>query len=125
MVFYKPVTDRTEIEKLFTGVTLDKAYVYGAYTAIENEDSVGSCLVRVDKYKCYVSNLSTCHDDPLLTEGLIRSALNFAANRNAYMAYCSQQELKSVLDLLGFEYKDNIWQGDIPTLLQGSCCKGK
>ena len=53
----------------------------------------------------------------------MRAALNFGANRNAYMAYCSLEKINDVLTLLGFEKNNGIYEGDIPTLLKGSCCK--
>ena len=33
------------------------------------------------------------------------------------------EKIKDVLILLGFEKNNGIYEGDIPTLLKGSCCK--
>lgn len=109
MLYFKPVKDNEkEAARIF---------------AIDGENELGSCYVCVDAYKCFVSEIAPKENDSLLIEGLIRSALNFAANRGAYIAECSQAEFKSVLELLGFENKDGIYKGEIPELLKGQCCK--
>lgn len=123
MVIYKPLTDINEIKTLFSDRRFCENCIYGAYRAYENGEFVGKCLVMIDGSKCYISDISTVTPDDLLVEGLIRSALNFSANRNAYMAYSRQEEYKNVLTLLGFQLNGGVYEGDIPTLLLGSCCK--
>ncbi len=123
MVIYKPLTDINEIKAIFSDRLFRENFVYAAYKAYENGEYAGKCLVTIDGGKCFISDISTVMPDGLLVEGLIRSALNFAANRNAYMAYSSQQEYKNVFTLLGFQLSGGVYEGDIPTLLLGSCCK--
>lgn len=124
MVFYKPVTDINEISKLFSAIDLDDTQIYGAYIALEQaENYEGKCLVKINGMYCEISNIETVADDKLLVEGLLRAALNFAGNRNAYIARCSNEKIKDTLELLGFYKKDDFYEGDIPTLLLGSCCK--
>ena len=56
----------------------------------------------------------------------MRASLNFAANRGVYMAQCSCENAEYILNLMGFEKLDNsTYQGDIPSLLTGTCsgCK--
>lgn len=125
MVVYKPVSDVTEIKKIYNDVKFENDCIYGTYRAFLNDECVGGCLVKVEGYNCFISKLNSSVDDAELVEGLIRSALHFASNRNAYMAFCNENKYKSVLDLLGFEYNEGNYYGDIPTLLSGSCCKGK
>lgn len=123
MVFYKPYTDLKEISALFSEETFAENIVYGAYVAYENELPCGKCLVRICGYRCEVHVSPTEHPDALLAEGLLRAALNFAGNRNAYIAECRDKFLRDVLLLLGFTESDGVFSGDIPTLLLGSCCK--
>lgn len=125
MIFYKPVTDRNEISKLFSEINLESNKQYGAYVATENDNVFGKCLVMIDENKCYVSNISVNTNDSLNTEGLIRSALNFAANRGAYIAVCNENEQHILLEKLGFKNNNGIFEGEIPVLLQGSCSNQK
>ncbi|MGN0570805.1 MAG: hypothetical protein ACI4K9_01340 [Candidatus Fimenecus sp.] len=124
MVFYRPITDRVEIARLFPTAFLPTDKIVGAYVAEENGVSGGKCLVVTDGKSCEISALSVPNGDVLLAEGLLRSALHFAGNRNAYTAFCRESAFRDTLLLLGFTEKDGVFVGEIPTLLLGSCCKG-
>lgn len=125
MVFYKPYTDLNEIASLFPKVIFSENNTYGAYVAYENERLCGKCLVCIQGYRCEVHVSPAEQSDALLAEGLLRAALNFAGNRNAYIAECRDVFLRDVLLLLGFRDEDGVFTGDIPTLLLGSCCKAQ
>ncbi len=121
MLYFKPVTDIDEIKAVYKDKQLsaDSARII----AIDGDEEKGSCYISVDAQKCFLSDIVSEENDDLLVEGLIRSALNFAANRGAYIAVCREGEFKSVLEFLGFENTGGIYQGEIPELLKGSCCK--
>ncbi|MGN0570250.1 MAG: hypothetical protein ACI4N4_07085 [Candidatus Fimenecus sp.] len=124
MIYYKPITDKVKLAQLFKLDLIAENAVFGGYIGYdESNNEVGKCLVKITGYNCFVTELDCDYSDKLLTEGFVRAALNFGANRNAYMAYCSLEEIKDVLTLLGFENNNDIYEGDIPTLLKGSCCK--
>lgn len=123
MVVYKPINDNVILRQTFPNFSFGKD-VYGGYIGNdENGNNVGKCLLSIDGFKCYIHVVECDYSDKLLVEGFLRSALNYCANRNAYMAYCSIYEIIDVLSYLGFENNDGIYSGDIPTLLKGSCCK--
>lgn len=94
-----------------------------AYVALEDDAILGKCLVEVTGYTCTISELAQTGADKLVTEGLVRAALNFAANRGAYLASCSIVQIADVLKMLGFSEENGVFRGEIPELLQGSCCK--
>lgn len=124
MIYYKPITDLTDIKKLFPNENTDENYIYGGYIGLNRDgNSIGKIFIKVSGTKCYISSLDCDISDSLSVEGFIRAALNFCANRNAYMAYCVDERIKSVLLLLGFKENNGIYSGDIPTLLKSSCCK--
>ncbi len=126
MVFYKPITDIEKIEELFPTIMLEDCSIYGAYMGYDEDDTfVGKALVKVNGYNCYLISVECDFDDKLLVEGFVRAALNFSANRSAYMAYCELEMISDVLLNLGFEENSGIYSGDIPSLLKGSCscCK--
>lgn len=124
MIYYKPITDIDELKYAFPGETLNENYIYGGYFGIaQGNKEVGKVFVKTADTKCFISSLECDISDKLLVEGFIRAALNFSANRSAYMAYCSDERISDVLLMLGFEKNNGVYSGDIPTLLKGSCCK--
>lgn len=123
MIFYKPITDFETLKTDFPEFQF-KDSTYGAYLGIDEDgNSVGTCLMSVKDYSCYIHILKCDYSDKLLVEGFLRAALNFCANRNAYMAHCEIDVISDVLRHLGFENNNGVYSGDIPTLLKGSCCK--
>jgi hypothetical protein len=108
MLYFKPVEENGENIKII---------------ALDGDRELGSCFVRIEAYKCFLSGITADENDALLVEGLIRSALNYAANRGAYIATCLDDSIKNVLEYLGFENKDGEYRGEIPELLKGNCCK--
>lgn len=64
---------------------------------------------------------------PVIAEGLLRAALNFAAGRSAYTANCHRAELFDFLLGMGFRREGASVCGEIPDLLTGAChgCSGK
>ncbi len=115
MYIFKPITDKNELKKHFS------EDVNGGYIGFDGEKIIGSCSLSVDGYKVTVKTIEFDRDKPDIGEGLMRSALNFGANRNAYYAYCSCENAVEVMKLMGFEESDGVFSGDIPTLLGGSC----
>ncbi len=124
MIFYKPIIDIEKLKSLFDNNIFSKDYVYGGYLGIDEDGTnVGKCLMKINGYNCYIEIVECDFSDKLLVEGFIRSALNYCANRNAYMCYCRLNDISDVLLHLGFENNNDVFSGDIPTLLKGSCCK--
>ncbi len=115
MYIFKPISDKTELEKLF------KDDVNGAYIGFDGDKIIGKCSLFVDGHKVWIKSIEFSSDKPDVGEGLMRSALNFGANRNAYYAYCGCENAVNIMKLMGFEEKDGVFSGDIPTLLGGSC----
>lgn len=123
MIFYKPETNLSNIAELFDA-SFEQGADYGAYVGIDEDGkSVGKCLMKINGYNCEIVSIDCDFSDKLLVEGFLRAALNFCANRNAYIAHCSIADIKDVLLYLGFENENGVYSGDIPTLLKGSCCK--
>ena len=115
MYIFKPIDDISELSKLFSDD------VNGGYIGYEGDEVIGKCSLYVDGYIVTVKTIDFDKDKPDIGEGLMRAALNFGANRNAYYAYCSCENAVEIMKLMGFEENDGIYSGDIPTLLGGSC----
>ena len=123
MIFYKPITEKDTLAEMFPDKLFKENCTYGGYIALENDLNKGSILFEIDGYYVEILSISSV-DDKLLIEGLIRSALNFAGNRNAYIAKSKLTKNKDVLMLLDFKEENGTYTGEIPELLKGSCCKG-
>ena len=97
------------------------------FEALESDKTIGSCtLVLGDKF-AEVTSL-TCDEKTIwAVEGLLKSAYNYAALKNYYMAKCSAKGVESHLLRMNFLEKNGEYINDIPTILMGSCssCSGK
>ena len=91
------------------------------FTAKDGETALGFCDLLLHDGLADVVSVAQVSEDPLIAEGLLRAALNYAANRSYYTARFSALDRDRVRALLPFEQKDGVWQGDIPTLLAGTC----
>ena len=111
----------------FTPGKLDENGIFSYKASGENADAV--CTAKLDGSKLYILSVKGADDDSYVTEGLVRSALNFGPNRNAYTAYADPDEagaqLTAVLRMLGFEDEKGMLVCDIPDALTGSCCRCK
>lgn len=123
MIKFVPVSS----DKLGEPFSSDSSvFGYLGYDLDKNGENCGRCAFKLNGYKMDVIFVEADGDDAETAEGFIRSALNFGANRMAYIAYYKAEKYLSVAQLLGFEKdEDGMLSGDIPTLLKGSCCKGK
>ena len=91
------------------------------FEAVENDVVSGNCtLVLRDRY-AEVTKLEFDGKTTFIAEGLLKSAYNYAALRNFYMAKCNITSLNALLLRLGFQLKDGEYTSDIPTILMGSC----
>ena len=102
----------------------ENCFGYIGYDMDAGDSVCGKCVFRLNGYTMDVCFVEALNDDAETEEGLIRSALNYGANRNVYIAYYKAQSAVSVAELLGFEKDENgVLCGEIPMLLRGSCCK--
>lgn len=111
----------------FTPGILDENGVFTYTASGENADAV--CKAKLDGAKLTLLSVTGADDDSYVTEGLVRSALNFGANRNAFTAYADPADagaqLTAVLRMLGFEDENGMLVCDIPDALTGTCCHCK
>ncbi len=96
---------------------------YIGYDISNNNKQCGNCVFRLNGYRMEILFVQAVDNDKETLEGLIRSALNFGGNRNVYIAEFKADNAVDVAKMLGFKKENEIFTGDIPTLLKGSCCK--
>ncbi len=117
MLIFKPKTNLDLGEK-YIGDTSALGYI--GYDEKGNE--CGMAVFHLDGYFIEINEISVPDKDPETQEGLIRSALNYGANRSAYIAYYKADEALDVAKALGFTQVEDKLTGEIPVLLTGHCC---
>ena len=101
----------------------ENCFGYIGYDMDAGDSVCGKCVFRLNGYTMDVCYVEALNDDAETEEGLIRSALNYGANRGVYIAYYKAEAAVDVAKVLGFEDENGTLSGDIPPLLRGSCCK--
>ncbi len=86
--------------------------------AFDGETEAGFCIFSLSGFDMTFESVE-CSDD-ILTEGLARAAMNFAANRNAYIAKVPQSLSSPAFVRLGFSGKDML-SVEIPEALASGC----
>ncbi|MBQ7596277.1 MAG: hypothetical protein IJU45_06405 [Clostridia bacterium] len=118
MLRFRPKTYKDSGEKYLQD---ENALGYIAYD--DNENECGFIVFYLNGYSMEITEAEVFDGDAKTYEGLIRSALNYGANRNAYIAFYSARKASDVAKMLGFESQGDKLYGEIPFLLQGRCCK--
>lgn len=86
--------------------------------AFENEAKLGFCTFSVDGYNMKFVEVNS--EDDIIIEGLARAAMNFAANKNAYIAKIDRAQLCAAFNRLGFEGNE-VMSVEIPEALTSGC----
>jgi len=93
------------------------------FEALENDACCGECTLIFDNGAAVVTSIEFDEDKPYIADGLIKSAFNFATTKNYYMGYCKCKNYGGFLDRMNLEVKGGVYYNDIPSILQGNCCK--
>ena len=89
--------------------------------AFDGDNRIGECTFRLDGY--FVDFLSVDCSDDIITEGLARAAMNYAANRSAYIARIKKELSSPAFIRLGF-VGENVLSVEIPEALASGCSCG-
>ena len=92
------------------------------FSATENGAEKGECILDLRMRFAEVTYVTYDADMPHITEGLIRTAFNYAANKGFYIGKCKCKNAYTVLERMNFEFKDDEYTNDIPSILIGKCC---
>lgn len=91
------------------------------FTAYDSDALVGKAEFCIDGFNMNFISIN-CSDDVII-EGLARSAMNYAANRNAYIASVPKELFSSAFEKLGFSGNE-VLSVEIPEALMTGCsCK--
>lgn len=87
-------------------------------TAIDGDREIGRCEFALEGYNMTFISVD-CSDD-IITEGLARVAMNYGANRNAYIANIKKELSCAAFIRLGFS-GENVLSVEIPEALASGC----
>ena len=105
----------------FKNTILDKDGKVIEFQALDGETVLGKCTLVLGEKFAEVTKLTYESKSAFVGEGLLKSAFNYGALKNYYMAKCSVIGVESLLLRLGFENKGGEYITDIPTILMGNC----
>lgn len=88
------------------------------FTAFDDDKVCGACSFVNDGYTMHFESIK-CGDDTVL-EGLVRSSMNFCANRGCYLSVIKEDMLAPAFRRLGFSEKELTVE--IPEALTSSAC---
>ena len=86
--------------------------------AYENDSELGFCTFSLDGFNMEFIDVS-CEDD-IITEGLARAAMNYGANKNAYIAKIRKEHFCPAFSRLGFTGGEAM-SVEIPEALTSGC----
>ena len=89
-----------------------------AMKAVENETECGFCTFAIDGFNMKFESVNS--SDSIITEGIARAAMNFAANRNAYIAKIDRNIASDTFIRLGFSGENEL-SVEIPEALTSGC----
>lgn len=89
--------------------------------AVENDNVIGQCTFKISGFDMDFISVE-CADD-IIIEGLARAAMNYAANRYAYIAKVEKKNAAPAFIRLGFTGED-ILSVEIPVALTTGCSCG-
>lgn len=91
------------------------------FSAVENTVLLGKCILCINKEIAEITEVKYSDGNEYIVEGLIKSAFNFAANRNFYIGRCSAENIDFCLKRMNLIKYDGYYENDIPSILTGSC----
>ncbi len=119
MIEFKPLLNDASVKSAFGENAV-------AYIAADSDYEAARCVFTVDGMNTHIHELKAPCDAPLTIEGLVRSALTYAANRDSFTAYVAAQSVSKacaeVLMSLKFELEGDYYTVDIPDVFIGGCC---
>ena len=123
MIALAPISDKSEINRLFLENGLEFTEFSGCVKAKCGEEVLGFCLYDLDKNGIVIYKIIP-ENDLMLADGILRSTLHVAAERSIMNAFYSGEDTESLCDKLGFIVDSEEKRLNINKLFE-SCCSCK
>lgn len=123
MIALSPISDKSEINRMFLENGLEFTEFSGCVKAKCGEEVLGFCLYDLDKNGIVIYKIIP-ENDLMLADGILRSTLHVAAERSIMNAFYSGEDTESLCDKLGFIVDRVEKRLNINKLFE-SCCSCK
>ena len=123
MIVLAPISDKSEINRMFLENGLEFTEFSGCVKAKCGEEVLGFCLYDLDKNGIVIYKIIP-ENDLMLADGILRSTLHVAAERSIMNAFYSGEDTESLCDKLGFIVDGGEKRLNINKLFE-SCCSCK
>ena len=120
MIVLAPISDKSEINRLFLENGLEFTEFSGCVKAKCGEEVLGFCLYDLDKNGIVIYKIIP-ENDLMLADGILRSTLHVAAERSIMNAFYSGGDVERLCDKLGFILDREEKRLNINKLFE-SCC---
>ncbi|NCC86966.1 MAG: hypothetical protein EOM05_03735 [Clostridia bacterium] len=123
MFSFKTIS-KIESDKLFEQNAINVTDTSMAVVAVNSEDNenYGFCLFDYKDLTATILALEYSKKFHFMSEGIVKAALNYAANRGAYIAESSNMSINKELIDLGFIQNGKLLTAEIPKIMVGKCC---
>lgn len=123
MIKVSPIASQEEVKASFARFGLCAAEESAVLAATNGTDVLGKCLLECREDGVHILAIDFLQEDDSLVDWLMRAAMNYAANRGAYLAFCSLSQYEKILTSLSFEKKGDVYVGEVPEIFKGcKCC---
>ena len=120
MIALAPISDKNEINRLFSENGLEFSEFSSCVKAKCVEEIIGFCLYSLDANKIVIYKIVP-ENDLSLADGILRSTLHVAAERSIMNAFYCGEDIEKLCDRLGFIKDREENRLDIGKLFE-SCC---
>lgn len=120
MIALAPISDKSEINRLFSENGLEFSEFSGCVKAKCGEEVLGFCLYDLNKSGIFIKKIVP-ENDLMLADGILRSTLHIAAERSIMNAFYCGEDTEKLCDKLGF-IKDRAENRLNINRLFESCC---
>ncbi len=120
MITLGPVRNEAKVKELFAERNIEYFEVCDCVAALDGDEVLGLCLYSLDKEKITVLHIEPL-EDVALADGILRSTLHVAAERNIMNAFYAKTVPEDFLNKIGFIKNAQEKTLDIDKLFK-SCC---
>lgn len=121
MIKVSPVQSKEQIDEIFNQFDFAAGESSAVLIATDACAVLGKCLLECREDGVHILAIDFQQQDDSLVDWLMRAAMNYAANRGAYLAFCKLPQFEDILLSLSFEKKGDAYIGEVPEIFKG--CK--
>lgn len=124
MITISPCEDSAELREIFSRYSAEFSDKAGCVVARFKDEVLGCCLYYLDSDSITILDVHP-HEDIMLADGILRSALHVAAERFIFKAFYAKEAPQKLFADLGFIKDKEQRTLDIDKLFKGCSCRSE